>query len=270
MVKKRLIFTLLMNEENFMLSRNFNLQTVGNLEWLKEYYDYESLAYSVDELIVLNVSRNKKNIIHFSNQIKEISKTFFSPLSAGGGISNLKDAYTLLDSGADRVIVNTLLFEKPELIRELVNTFGSQCIVASIDYKEDSNNIPIVFSHNGTINTNMSVYQVIKYTEQLDVGEVYLNSIQRDGTGQGYDIDLLKKINNISKVPVIASGGVGRFDHLLEGIRNADCSAVSTANLFNFMADGLIEARKFLLENNIDLAKWDILDNNIYQNLKRK
>ena len=238
-----------------MLSRNFRLQEVGNLQWLKENYEINSLLYSIDELIIINVNRVQKNLIQFNNNLKEIVKNCFMPVTAGGGINSDDDVYNILKSGADKVVINSLLFSNPKMVKKIVSRFGSQCVVASIDYKIiDSQRI--VFINNGSVNTSLSLKQAVSKILELGVGELYLTSIDRDGTGQGYDIEGIKEISSFAEVPVIASGGVGKFEQFDEGIVNANVDAVSTANLFYFMADSLADAREILKNKGIDMAIW--------------
>ncbi len=256
MLKNRLIFTLLSNDGTFMLSRNFSLQRVGDLQWLKEHYDFNAIAFSIDELIVLNVERDSKNIDLFCENLLELTKNCFIPIGAGGGVNSFDVAYQLFASGADKLIVNSILYTNPELVVELVETFGGQSIVASLDYKTIDNKTQ-VYVENGQVNTGEVLEDAIKDVINLGVGEIYITSIDRDGTGQGYDLETLNKISANSPIPIIASGGVGRFDQLVAGVDEANVQAVSTANLFNFMADGLIEARLFMKEKGISLAEWD-------------
>src|SRR5260221_5621172 len=135
MVKNRLLFTLLMQNGTYMLSRNFRLQAVGDLNWIKESYDFEAIAYSIDELVVLNVTRGDKNLEAFAEHVSELVQNCMIPIACGGGIRSMDDAFLLLDAGADKLVVNTALVKQPELVQELVTRFGSQCVVASIDYK---------------------------------------------------------------------------------------------------------------------------------------
>jgi cyclase len=256
MVKNRLIFALLLNNGTYMLSRNFKLQHVGDLKWLKEHYDFNALALSIDELVVLNVARSDKTSITFTNALSELVEGCFMPIAAGGGINSIEKAYEMFDAGADKIVLNTTLVSDPDLIAALVRIFGGQSIVASIDYKL-YNGRHSVFIENGSVDTGWSIEQSLQNAVDLGVGEVYLTSIDRDGTGRGYDIETLRRVVSTCPVPIIASGGVGRYDHLVEGINQAGVQAVSTANLFAFMADGLTEARDCIRSNGIDLASWD-------------
>ena len=256
MAKNRLIFTLLMQNGIYMLSRNFSLQSVGDLNWIREYYNFDAIAFSIDELIVLNVERDNRNLGEFSKNQIDLNKRYFMPMAAGGGIHTLEDAYLLLDSGVDKLVVNTPLLAQPELVSRLVKTFGSQCIIASIDYKKDGRRTE-VFISNGIRATGLTVEEVVKKAEDLKCGEIYLTSIDCDGTGYGYDLETVEKVAALSKLPVIASGGVGKYRHLADGIVHGHANAVSTANLFNFIADGLIEARQTMQNCGIEMAYWD-------------
>ena len=256
MAKKRLIFTLLLSEGEIQLSRNFSLQKVGSLEWLYNNYSFNSIAYSIDELILLNVSRDKKNIVGFTESVKSLSEKCFMPIAAGGGIRSVDDGYEIIDAGADKLIVNSSLIENPNLVSSLVKIFGSQCIVMSIDYRYIKSR-DIVYINNGTYSTERCVEAVINMAQQLGVGEIYLTSIDRDGTGQGYDLNMLAKAVKLCQMPIIASGGVGDFEHFIDGMKIPSVTGASTANVFNFVGDGLSEAREHICDAGISLAKWD-------------
>lgn len=255
MLKKRLIFTLLYNQGNFMLSRNFNLQKVGNLDWLKENYDFHAIASSIDELVVLNVGRNDKMANEFAQAVSDLAKDCFVPLAAGGGIYNLSDGYTLLNAGADKLVLNSPFYFNQPLVREIANTFGKQCVVCSLDYKRIGDRFNI-FTRNGSVEINQSIEEVIANAVDLGAGEIYVTSIQKDGTGQGLDHEGIQLISKYSNLPIIASGGIGNFKQMKQGLEIPSIDAVSTANLFYFMEDGLIEARNYLVTNGIKLASW--------------
>jgi len=256
MLKKRLIFTLLIQDGVFQLSRNFSLQAVGDIDWLYKHYHFESIAYYIDELILVNVGRNGKSCALFAEQVVNLSKKCFMPISAGGGIRSLDDAYTILGAGADKLIVNTPLFTDPALIEKMAMTFGSQCVVASLDYKREAIGTAVYYE-NGFRSADMTVKDAVLRSERLGVGEIYLTSMDKDGTGQGYDFEILTTIAAMSKVPIIASGGVGDFEHFVEGMRIPNVTGVSTANIFNFIGEGLTEARRHILKSGIPLAQWD-------------
>ena len=195
MLKKRLIFTLLFSDGNFMLSRNFKLQKVGDLNWLNKNYNFSKISFFIDELIILDVSRNSKDFDCFCSQVKTLTKNCFVPISAGGGIDSLKKAKTLLRSGADKIVINSLLDNDIDMVNNLAKTFGNQCIVASIDIKKENESFKVV-TKNGTKTIPENATEWIKKIQKLPVGEIYLNSIDRDGTGQGLLIDILDQVPN--------------------------------------------------------------------------
>lgn len=255
MAKSRIIFTLLVNENKYMLSRNFNLQSVGNLDWLKKMYDFNAISCSIDELMVLNVSRNPSDPSKITQNIVELTKNCFMPISVGGWVRTIADVKLLMRSGADKIVLSTPFFRDPKFVSEVVESYGSQCVVACLDYQRKSGESRVFIEH-GTQDTGMRLDEALDLVISLGAGEVILNSIAQDGTGQGLDLPTIAEISERSQIPVIASGGVGKFDHFVSGIR-AGASAVSTANLFNFMADGLTAVRMNAIQSGIDLAKWE-------------
>jgi cyclase len=256
MVKKRLIFTLLYNDGSFMLSRNFRLQRAGNIEWLRSNYDFKNIAFSIDELIILDVSRNERNLVRFCDYIKAIAEECFIPVAAGGGITSHDHAKTILYSGADKLVINTALFKAPSFVKELVGIYGSQCIIASIDVKKKMDVFEI-YIDNGSNSTRLSCSEYIENIINLGIGEIYLNSMDNDGTGHGYQFDILDKFDSSVTLPLIFAGGAGNWHHLLEGLQHNMIDAVATANLFNFIGKGFPNARKELINKGIGLARWE-------------
>lgn len=256
MLKKRLIFTLLANAGRFQLSRNFKLQSVGDLEWIRQNYEFDSIAFSIDELVVLDVTRGERDRPAFAALLKEISRHCFMPIAAGGGIRTVDDARLLLNSGADKVVVNSALFSNPGLVEELSAIFGAQCVIGSIDYKWVGNGDASLFTENGERPVEMSLSQATRHAEDIGAGELYLTSMTRDGTGQGLDVAEVSRIAKMTPLPVIISGGAGNFRQLSEALSDAAISAVSTANLFNFMGDNLREARTQIIASGTPLATW--------------
>ena len=256
MLKKRLIFTLLWQKSLFQLSRNFSLQAAGNLQWVRKHYELTSISRSIDELVLLNVARVDRQPDAFCQDISQLSAFCFMPIAAGGGIHSVEDAFRLLDAGADKLVVNSVLFSEPRLVRELVHVFGTQSIVASLDYKCTPKGREVL-THKGKQSVGLLLEDAVRQAEDLGVGELYITSIDRDGTGQGYDLEALSLVSNSCHVPVIASGGVGDFRHLLEGLQLKNVTGASTANIFNFLGDGLTKARKFIEDNGVQLAHWN-------------
>lgn len=255
MLRKRIIFTLIYADGYFMQSRNFRLQKVGNLHWLEKNYKFQNISFAIDELILLNASKENKNLSEFAVTLSNVVNNVFIPISAGGGIKTKEDAELLFKSGADKIVLNSLLIQNPKIVKELINSYGSQSVVASIDCKFDSGSYT-VYIKDGTLKLDVTLEEYINYLEKLGVGEIILNSIDRDGTGFGYDMVLIESVNNLTSLPLIIAGGAGNESHLAEGLNIDHLSAVATANLFNFIGDGLPKARENLLINGFNLAKW--------------
>ncbi len=256
MLRKRILFTLVYADGFFNQSRNFRLQKVGNINWLENNYKFKDIAFSLDELVVLNASKKEKNIFEFSKTLSQIVDDVFIPIAAGGGIRSLEDAKILFQSGADKIVLNSILFEDKELVRQLVSKYGSQSIVASIDYKKNADKHE-VYINDGNKKLDIQLQEYIDLVLDLQVGEVYLNSIDKDGTGFGYDLHVVENLAKDIPVPLIIAGGAGNEKHLLEGLCIEHISAVATANLFNFIGDGLPQARKKILDNQQNIAAWN-------------
>lgn len=257
MLKKRLIFTLLYNQGQFMLSRNFRLQKVGNLAWLHTNYNFSLISFSIDELIVLDVTRNNRSMEAFCDVLKVLAKGCFVPIAAGGGVRTIEHARALLRSGADKVVINTALYQNNDFVNELASEFGKQCVVASMDIKQVSDNTYQVVSECGTKHLEGSANHWLAKVINNDVGEIYLNSVDQDGTGQGYDLRLLDLLPPGMPKPVILAGGVGNASHLAKGLADPRVDAVATAHLFNFIGDGLKKARNSLIAGGVELPIWD-------------
>lgn len=253
MLRKRIFFTLIYSDGYFHQSRNFRLQRVGNLEWLKKNYNFSKTARSIDELVILNASRGKKNIDEFSNVVRDTIDEVFIPVTCGGGVKNLSDASKLFNNGADKILMNSCLYRDPGVINEIASVYGAQCVVASVDYKNIDNEF-IAFSNNGSKN-ELSAIDHINSLEGYNYGEIFLNSIDQDGTGFGYDFSILDSLKNLQN-PIIFSGGAGNFEHFLEGFETRKLQALSTANLLNFVGDGLDKSRSKLISNGMNLADW--------------
>lgn len=256
MLRKRIIFTLIYCNGYYNQSRNFRLQRVGQLSWLEENYKFKKIATSLDELIVLNASRSEKEMHAFATEINKLVNNVFIPIAAGGGIKSLADAELLFKSGADKIVLNSTLFTDPELVKELVKRYGSQSIVASIDYKKRGS-LMEVYINGGTYKIDKNLKEYISYIETLDIGEIYLNSIDKDGTGFGYDFNSIKSITESVRTPLIIAGGAGNESHLIEGLKMKGVSAVATANLFNFIGDGLTIARRRIVMSGENVANWE-------------
>ena len=238
-----------------MLSRNFRLQKVGNMDWLEENYGFSTVGYSIDELVVIDVSRQGRNTPQFCEDLKRLTRDCFAPITAGGGIRTLEHVHQLLRSGADKVVVNTALHDQPELVEEIATELGRQCIVASIDIQK-INGVYQVFKNNGTVKVGESLDHILLKCAGLPIGEIHIESIDRDGTGNGLDLEILEFIKHVKDVPLILIGGIGNADHIIAGLKDNRVDAVATGNLLNFMGDGLARARELAINGGVILAKF--------------
>jgi cyclase len=259
MRKKRLIFTLLYNKGFFMLSRNFRLQKVGDFEWLRKHYNFEKISFSIDELIILDVTRDGRNTSDFSSAIKEVIRNVFVPVSVGGGIRTMDDAEILLNSGADKLVLNTALHNDNNFVKKLIERYGSQVIIGSVDFLRE-NGTNNVYICNGTQKIKPDLDSYLDQIEKLSIGEIYLNSIMRDGTGQGYEIESYgSRLKNI-RTPLILAGGAGNHLHFIDGLRLEYVDAVATANLLNFLGDSLPKSREEILKENLPITVFPSLE----------
>ena len=177
--------------------------------------------------------------------VERTSKKCFVPLTVGGGVRGVEDINKLLNCGADKVSINTAAVQNPEMIIESSKKFGSQCIVVAIDAKKIGNKWE-VFTHGGRNNTNLDAIVFAKKMENSGAGELLVTSMDRDGTQIGYDNELMFKISSKVNIPVIASGGVGNLDHLVDGIKLGNASAVLAASIFHYGRYSVKEAKKYL------------------------
>lgn len=256
MLKKRIIFTLLYDRGNFMLSRNFRLQRVGSIEWLQKHYDFSQISFYIDELIVLDVTRGGRDTESFCQVLRALTNGCFVPIAAGGGVETYEHALALLRSGADKIVVNSSIFDQPQFVHELCRKFGQQCVVGSVDLKLGPDGLRYPWITNGSVKQDKPLHSALQCIGEGALGELYLNSIDRDGTGQGYDFAMLDELPGGLSIPVILAGGAGNALHLAAGLADKRVNAVATAHLFNFIGDGLMQARKTLEDAGVPLAKW--------------
>jgi cyclase len=216
----------------------------------------------VDELIVLDISATITGRVPDYESIEDYSAECFIPLTVGGGVQTLEGIRSLLRAGADKVAINSAAYENPRLIRQASEKFGSQCIVASIDARMNSNGDHVCFSRCGTIATGKEAGSWAREMENLGAGEILITSIERDGTMQGYDLELLKKVTNGVGIPVIASGGAGNYQHMYEAVSQANCSAVAAASIFHFTQQTPMEAKQFLSSKGIPVRNVNVRTGN--------
>ncbi len=243
MYKKRIIPCLDIKNGRVVKGINFiNLVDAGDPSEQAKFYSENG----ADEICFLDItaSNEKRDII--LEIVRKTSANCFVPLTVGGGVRNLNDISNLLNSGADKVSINTEAVINTKIVKEGAQKFGSQCIVVAVDAKKVSNNRWDVFTHGGRNSSGKNVIDYVKEVENLGAGEILLTSMDRDGTKKGYDLDLTKKVSSQVNIPVIASGGVGNLDHLYEGLKIGKASAVLAASIFHFGEFSIRDAKKYL------------------------
>ena len=230
MLKNRIIPCLDVKNGRVVKGINFvDLKDAGDpVEQAKVYSDG-----GADEICFLDITASNENRDTIYNVVKDTSKKCFVPLTVGGGVRSIEDINKLLNCGADKVSINTAAVQNAELVIESSKKFGSQCIVVAIDAKKNGE-IWEVFTHGGRKNTGINAIEFAKKMEECGAGELLITSMDRDGTQVGYDIDLMNKISSTINIPVIASGGVGNLDHLVDGIKLGKASAVLAASIFHY------------------------------------
>jgi imidazole glycerol-phosphate synthase subunit HisF len=254
---RRLIFTLLYDRGQFMLSRNFRLQAVGTIDWLFDNYDFANVSHGLDELMVLDVSRGARDTDDFVEKVKHIASLCFIPMTVGGGVTSFDIAQRYLRSGADKLLVNSAFRNDPALCRSLANHFGRQCIVAGIDYKRALPDTRSVMIGNGSQEVPVDLSEWVDFLQQNGAGEILFQSMEQDGTGMGLDLYVVDELRHSPEVPCILMGGVGKADHIVTGLRHPTIDAVATANLFNFIGSAFLDVRQAIAAAGIDIAQWD-------------
>ena len=199
-----------------------------------------------DEITFLDITATSDGRATMVDVVRATAKQVFIPLTVGGGIRTTDDMYTLLRAGADKVAVNSAAVTRPELISEGANRFGSQCIVLSIDARSSGPNSWEVYTHGGRKPTGIDAVTWARRGVELGAGEILLNSIDADGTLEGYELGLTRTVADTVGVPVIASGGVGRLEHLLQGLTEGGAHAVLAASIFHFGTFSISEAKEYL------------------------
>jgi cyclase len=242
MLKNRIIPCLDVKNGRVVKGINFvDLKDAGDpVEQAKVYSDG-----GADEICFLDITASNENRDIIYNVVKDTSKKCFVPLTVGGGVRSIEDINKLLNCGADKVSINTAAVQNAELVIESSKKFGSQCIVVAIDAKKNGE-IWEVFTHGGRKNTGINAIEFAKKMEECGAGELLITSMDRDGTQVGYDIDLMNKISSTINIPVIASGGVGNLDHLVDGIKLGKASAVLAASIFHYGKYSVKEAKQYL------------------------
>jgi len=249
-LKKRLIPCLDVKDGRVVKGVNFvDLVDAGDPVEQARIYDREG----ADELCFLDITASHEERATLYDVVRRTAEKCFMPLTVGGGVRAVEDIRRLLLAGADKVSINTAAVERPDFVREAAEKFGCQCVVVAIDAKQGAAGRWEVFTHGGRRATGLDAVAWARRMAALGAGEILLTSMDRDGTKSGFDIALTRAVSDAVPVPVIASGGVGTLDHLVEGIRDGRASAVLAASIFHFGTYRIAEAKAYLAASGIPM-----------------
>lgn len=261
MVKKRLIASLIWRNGMIVQSIGFkHTNVIGNAITAVEFFN----MWAIDEIVIVNASRTEDYNGDFFEIVKKLSSRCFVPLSVGGWVKSVEDVRKLLLCGADKVIINTEAFSNHSLVQEASKMFGEQCVVVSIDVKRKDKTEELdemqqmqheVFIDRGRKPTGIIVEDWALKAQELGAGEIFLTSIDNDGNRKGYDLDLMKKVSSIMKIPIIAFGGVGSWQDFVDGIEKGKVDAVAAGNIFHYTEQSTKMAKEYMLEKDIDTRK---------------
>jgi len=224
-----------------------DLRDAGDPVEVAAAYDHAG----ADELCFLDISASHENRGILLDIVRATAEQCFMPLTVGGGVGTLDDIRALLLAGADKVSINTAVIRDPAFISLAARRFGSQSIIVAIDAKQTAPGYWEIFTHGGSRSTGIEAVRFAREAAALGAGEILLTSMDRDGTKAGFDIDLTRTVADAVTIPVIASGGVGKLDHLVQGIRDGHAAAVLAASVFHFGEISLMEAKLHLAANGI-------------------
>ena len=251
MNKIRIIPTILYRNFSIVKGRNFaSWRIVGNLHQVIKIYSLRE----VDEIIFLDLDAHKTNNINF-NLIKNFADECFMPVTVGGGVKTLFDIEKLLNSGADKVCINTQAFLDKNFIKDAVKKFGSQCISISVDYRKHKNKQKYIYINSGEKFTNKRLFDWIKEINELNVGEIIFTSIDHEGMMNGFDIDTIKSVNKLTKSPLIASGGCGNPKHASSLLKKSIVSGLSISSMFHFSQFTPLDVKEHLRRQKFKIRK---------------
>jgi len=247
MLTKRIIPCLDVKEGRVVKGKCFiGLQDAGDPSTLAKFYE----SQGADELVLLDIAATLEGRSTFLDVVSKVAKELSIPFSVGGGIRSLADIRTLLNAGADKVSLNTAALKNPELIRQASEIFGSQCVILAIDVKKTAAGWE-VFSHAGTVATGLDALGWALEGARLGAGELLVTSIDRDGTQEGYDLELIEMLGRSLSIPIIASGGVGKWEDIRDAFAIGKADAALAASLFHFKGCSIRELKKLLAKEEI-------------------
>ena len=250
MLAKRIIPCLDVNEGRVVKGINFlNLADAGDPVECAKMYDEQC----ADELVFLDITASHEKRGIMINVVRRVAETIFIPFTVGGGISSISDIEVLLKSGADKISINTQAVKNPELISAGAKQFGSQCIVVAIDARKKNDGDWEVFTHGGRTPAGKDAVRWAVEVYNRGAGEILLTSMDCDGTKDGYDIELTSAVADAVKIPVIASGGAGKLEHLLAGLTAGKASAVLAASIFHYKQYTVSQVKEYLRDNGVSV-----------------
>jgi imidazole glycerol-phosphate synthase subunit HisF len=248
MLKARVIPCLDVKDGRVVKGVNFvDLKDAGDPVEAAKAYD----AAGADELCFLDITATHERRGIMLDVVRKTAEQCFMPLTVGGGVRNLDDVRNLLLAGADKVSINSAAVANRNFVKQAAQKFGSQCIVIAIDVKETAAGTFEIFTHGGRTKTGIDAVEYAREVTKLGAGEILLTSMDRDGTGKGFNIPLTRAIADAVTIPVIASGGVGTLEHLVEGIRDGHATAVLAASIFHFGTFTITQAKQAMSEAGI-------------------
>ena len=248
MLAKRIIPCLDIDQGRVVKGVNFeNLVDAGDPVEVSKRYSNEG----ADEITFLDITASNENRDIMINTIEKAADEVFVPLTVGGGVRNVDNIRSLLMAGADKVSINTAAVNDPSLVKEAASKFGSQCIVVAVDIKKVKDESWEVFTHGGRNKTGLNAEDWIKRMQSLGAGEILLTSMDKDGTKKGYDLEILAKINEWINIPIIASGGAGKLEHISDAFLIGKADAALCASIFHFNEYSVNQVKEFLRGKNI-------------------
>lgn len=252
MLAKRIIPCLDVHEGRVVKGTNFvNLRDAGDPVELAALYDREG----ADELVFLDISASAEGRETMVDVVRRTAEEVFIPFTIGGGLRSIDDIRRVLRAGADKVSLNTSAVQNPRLIQEGAYAFGSQCMVVAIDARSTEPGRWEVYIHGGRTATGKDVLEWATEVEDLGAGEILLTSMDRDGTKEGYELELTRAVSRAVSLPVIASGGVGNLEHLAQGLSEGEADAALAASIFHYREYSIAEAKRYLEERKIPV-RW--------------
>jgi len=243
MLRHRLVTVLTFNDGTLFRTKLFE----PDYRYTHNFVD----SWMVDEIVMLDVTRSGGDNRAFLDVVTRFARECFVPLAVGGGVRTLDDVRRFMAVGADKVVVNSGAVDRPALITEIAGAYGAQCVVLSIDARKKPGGGYEVFAGCGARATGLDPADWAKKGERLGAGEVLITSVERDGSLQGYDLDLCKAVSDAVGVPVLVLGGAGSWKHFVDGIEKGGASAVCTQNIYHFTESSILSAKKFLADRGV-------------------